>query len=100
MKTRLNRWFPFVRPLRLLTPQAVIAAIATLLLIVDTFVKPLSTVALGLIVVGLSPWVVKYVARVRFQRRANEIEPLPYFFPCVGLAETSAHISNAPPRRG
>jgi len=37
-------------------PQHVIAVAALLLLIFDTFIKSLSAVALGLLVVALSPW--------------------------------------------
>jgi hypothetical protein len=42
-------------------PQHVIAVAALLLLIFDTFIKSLSAVALGLIVVALSPWLIKFM---------------------------------------
>lgn len=40
-------------------PQYIIAGAALLLLIFDTFIKSLSAVALGLIVLALAPWLIK-----------------------------------------
>lgn len=42
-------------------PQHVIAATAGILFLIDTFVRPLSLVALGLIVVALSPFFLKFI---------------------------------------
>lgn len=42
-------------------PQEVIAAAAVFLIIVDTFVKPLSLTALGLVLLALAPWLVRIV---------------------------------------
>lgn len=42
-------------------PQYVIAAAAAGLIIIDTFVKNLTLVSLGLVVVALSPWILKYI---------------------------------------
>jgi hypothetical protein len=42
-------------------PQHVIAVAAVLGLIFDTFIKPISAVALGLIVLALSPWLIRFL---------------------------------------
>jgi hypothetical protein len=42
-------------------PQHLIAVAALLLLIFDTFIKSLSAVALGLLVVALSPWLIRFM---------------------------------------
>jgi hypothetical protein len=42
-------------------PQHIIAFAALLLLIFDTFIKSLSAVALGLLVVALSPWLIRFM---------------------------------------
>jgi hypothetical protein len=52
---QVRAWLASVRP------QHVIAVAVLLLLIFDTFVKSLSAVALGLIVVALSPWLIKFM---------------------------------------
>jgi hypothetical protein len=43
------------------TPAQSIAAAAVLLIVVDTFIKPLSSVALGLAFLGVLPWLTKFV---------------------------------------
>lgn len=42
----------------------IVAGAAFLFFLFDTFVKPISAVSLGLIVLGLSPWIARYVARI------------------------------------
>src|SRR5215471_8085579 len=52
---QIREWFGRAQP------QQVIAVTAVLGLIFDTFIKPLSAVALGLIVLALSPWLIRFV---------------------------------------
>ena len=47
--------------LRDVRPEYIVATAALLLLLVDTFIKPLSVVAVGLLVVALSPWLFKFM---------------------------------------